>query len=151
MKTILEVTTLSRKTLTQILEKHSLSELNKIPDGFSNNIIWNVGHILVSQQLLVYKLSGLPTLTSDVLIEKYRNGSKPESDVSQEEVDLIKGLLSESIEKTIEDYNNNVFVNYQEFTTKLGFCMKNVEDALSFNNYHEGIHLGIIMSIRKHL
>jgi hypothetical protein len=33
-------------------------------------IIWNIGHIIVSQQLLVYKLSGLLMMVSDELVEK---------------------------------------------------------------------------------
>jgi hypothetical protein len=29
-------------------------------EGYSNNLIWNIAHIIVVQQMLVYKLSGLP-------------------------------------------------------------------------------------------
>ena len=72
------------------LEKYTLEQLNTIPEGFSNTIFWNIAHIVVTQQLLVYKLSGLPMQVSDDLVEKYRKGTKPEQDATQEEVDLIK-------------------------------------------------------------
>ena len=31
----------------------------------------------------------------------------------------------------------------------LGNTLTNVTDALQFNNYHEGLHLGVIMSLKK--
>jgi hypothetical protein len=41
-----------------------------IPEGYSNNLIWNIAHIIVVQQMLVYKLSGLPMMISDEMVEK---------------------------------------------------------------------------------
>lgn len=40
----------NRKLLESILENYSLKQLNMIPKGFSNNLIWNIGHIIVTQQ-----------------------------------------------------------------------------------------------------
>jgi hypothetical protein len=30
-------------------------QLNTIPEGYNNNLIWNIAHIIVVQQMLVYK------------------------------------------------------------------------------------------------
>jgi len=48
-----------------MIEDFSLEELNKIPEGFNNNIIWNIAHVIATQQALVYGLSGLPTQRSN--------------------------------------------------------------------------------------
>lgn len=149
MTPVLDVHNTIRNILIKILDNHSLEQLNKIPEGFNNNLIWNIGHCISSQQVLVYKLSGLPTLASDEFIAKYKKGTKPEGDVSQEEVLEIKELLSKTAKQTEKDLKDQLFVNYNEYTTSMGFTLKNVQDALNFNNYHEGIHTGIIMSIRK--
>ena len=149
MSSVFKVQKTIREILLKILDNHSLEQLNKIPAGYSNNLIWNVAHCISSQQVLVYKLSGLPTLVSDEFIDKYKKGTKPEGDVSQEEVDEIRMLLSSTILQTEKDYTNNVFNNYTTYMTSMGFELTNVDDTLSFVNYHEGIHTGIIMSIRK--
>ena len=88
-------------------------------------------------------------LVSDQMVEQYKRGTKPEADVTQEEVDLIRSLLFETINKTETDFNNGIFKHYQEFTAISGFTMTNVQDAISFNNYHEALHTGVIMGIRK--
>ena len=124
METAFKITETSRKVLLGLLENNSLEKLNTIPEGFSNNLIWNIGHIIVVQQLLVYKLSGLPTMISDEMIEKYKKGSKPEHNITQEEVDEIKILLFETLEKTRQDFAKNLFQNYIEFTSMSGFTMK---------------------------
>ncbi|TDW46029.1 DinB family protein [Flavobacterium sp. 270] len=149
MNPVFEVHKTIRTILLKVLDNHSLEQLNKIPDGFSNNLIWNIGHCISSQQVLVYKLSELPIMVSEEFIAKYKKGTKPEGDVSQAEVDEIRTLLLKTLDQTELDYNNGVFKEYNVYTTSMGFTLHNADDALSFNNYHEGIHTGIVMSIRK--
>jgi hypothetical protein len=143
------ITKNSRKSLSHFLDTTSLEKLNKIPEGFNNNIIWNIAHIIVVQQMLSYKLSGFPMLVSDEMVAKYTRGTKPLNDFIQSEIDEIQTLLFETINKTEVDFNDGIFKNYQEFSSLSGFRMRNIEDALAFNYYHEAIHTGMIMSIMK--
>lgn len=151
MEQTFEITRISRKIVLQFLQNHTLDQLNKIPEGFKNNLIWNIAHVLVTQQLLVYKFSGLPMMVSDELVQNYMKGSKPEHIVAQAEVDEIKSLLSKSIDQTKEDFDNKIFKSYQEYPTSSGFVIKNAKDAMVFNNFHEGLHIGIMMGLRKFL
>jgi hypothetical protein len=151
MQQIFEITRTGRKIISQILQNHSLEQLNKIPEGYSNNLIWNIGHIVVVHQMLVYKLSGLPMMVSDDLVEKYMKGTKPEQNATQEEVDEIKELLFETLDQTENDLKNMVFERYQEYPTSTGFVIKNAVDAMGFNYFHEGIHIGIMMGLKRFL
>lgn len=144
-----DVTRTSRKVLSQFIENFSLEQLNAIPEGFNNNLIWNIAHIVVTQQRLVYKFSGLPLTISDEIFEKYKGGTKPNGAVSQAEVEEIRSLLFETIDQTEADFNNAIFNNYQEYTTSIGLTIASIEEAISFNNYHEALHTGVMMSIRK--
>ncbi|MFY0481615.1 DinB family protein [Flavobacterium sp. PLA-1-15] len=149
MQYAFEVTQTSRKQLAYFLENYTLEQLNKVPEGFSNNLIWNIGHIIVVQQLLVYKLSGLSTMLSEEMIFKYQKGSRPEGFVDQKEVDELHHLLTATIDKTIADFESDSFKSYHFFKNNLGFTIGTAEEAVKFNNYHEAIHLGMMMSIRK--
>ena len=64
MQTTFKIWETNRKLHLEFLEKYTLEQLNKIPDGFKNNLIWNVGHIITTQQGLIYRLSGLPVMIS---------------------------------------------------------------------------------------
>ena len=149
MHQVFDITRTSRKVLSQFLENHTFEQLNKIPHGFNNNLIWNIAHIIVVQQMLVYNLSGLPMMVSDEIVAKYKRGTKPEANATQEEVDVIQLLLFETINRTKADFNEKTFKTYQEFTSMSGFTMRNAEDAMAFNYYHEAMHIGMMMSIRK--
>jgi len=149
MQRTFEITRTSRKIVSQFLDNYTVEQLNKIPEGFNNNLIWNIAHIVVTQQLLVYKFSGLPMLVSDELVQKYMKGTKPEIDANQADVEEIKALLSKTIDQTEEDYNDGIFKNFDEYPTSTGFILNTVEDAMVFNNFHEGLHIGIMMSLRK--
>ena len=144
-----DITLTSRKVLSHFLKKNTLAQLNTIPEGFNNNIIWNIAHIIVVQQMLVYKLSGLTMVIYDEMVEKYKRGTKPTQDVTQSERDEIQALLLETINQTMVDFDSKIFQNYQEFRSLSGYTMKNIEDALSFNYYHEALHTGVIMSLMK--
>jgi hypothetical protein len=139
----------NRKHYLTLIENYSLAQLNKIPEGFSNNLAWNLGHIIVSQQGLIYRLSGLPMYISDEMRNTYMNGTKPTGTTTQAEIDELKALLFSLIQKTKEDYANGKFVSYNEYTTGTGYHLANLQDAFEFNNYHEGLHFGFMMNIRK--
>ncbi|MCL9805956.1 DinB family protein [Flavobacterium amniphilum] len=149
MEYTFKINLLSRNVLLKFLENHTLEQLNKVPDGFSNNLIWNIGHIVVVQQMLVYRLSGLPMMVSDAMVAKYMKGTKPEADVTLEEVEEIKSLLFATLEQSKKDFADDIFKTYNEFTTSAGYTVTSVKDAMEFNNYHEGMHTGIMMQIKK--
>jgi hypothetical protein len=138
-----------RQLIAPIFEAYSVEQLNKIPKGFSNNLIWNIAHIIVTEQILVYKLSGLQPMVSVELIEKYKKGTCPQGEVSVEEIQQIKELLNSTLIQTQKDYQAGVFKDFQEYPTSSGYILRNVEDALAYNLFHEGIHLGVIMSLKK--
>lgn len=146
-----KVTRSSREIYSRFFDNYTAEQLNKIPQGFNNNLIWNIGHIVVSQQMLVYTGSGQEPMVSKDFIARYMCGSKPERDATPEEIAEIRALLFSAIEKTEEDYRNGLFTTYMERKTELGFLLTSPEDAIVFNNYHEGIHLGIMMQLRKFL
>lgn len=139
----------SRKIYSSFFDRYTLDQLNHIPTGFSNNLIWNIGHVIVAQQSLIYRLSGLPMYISAEMVDRYKPGSKPTAAVSQNEADELKELLSSLIEKTEADYANGKFVRFTERMTGTGFYLATLQDAFQFNNYHEGLHLGYMNSISK--
>lgn len=143
------ITRTSRKILGQFLEDYTLEQLNKVPVGFNNNLIWNIAHIVVVQQMLVYNLSGLPMMVSKSMVDAYKRGTRPDRDLTQAEVDEIKQLLTTTIDETEKDFAAGIFKNYNEFTTMTGFNLKTAEEAMAFNYYHEAVHTGVMMSIRK--
>jgi hypothetical protein len=149
MQQTLDITRTSRTIVSQMLAGYTLDQLNTIPEGYSNNLIWNIAHIIVVQQMLVYKLSGLPMMISDEMVEKYKKGTKPGHITTQVEVDEIQLLLVQTINQTEIDLENKIFTNYQEYPTSAGIVLKSASDAIAFNDFHEGMHIGVIMSIRK--
>ena len=141
----------NRSIFLKYLSEYSLDQLNKVPAGFNNNLIWNIGHVIVVQQRLVYGLSGLPMNVSDELFQKYKPGTKPEMDEPQETVALFKELLMSSIDQTISDFESGKFITYSELTTSKGFHLANTSEAINYNNYHEGMHLGTMLGMVKFL
>ena len=146
-----DITVKNREIMASFLDSFSLEELNKVPKEFNNNLFWNIAHLVVTQQLLTYNLSGLPMLISDEMVKKYRKGSMVEKEVTQEEIHEIKELLFSTLKKTKEDYQNNIFKEYKEYTVSTKSTLTNIEQAIHFNNFHEGIHLGYILAMKKSL
>ena len=151
MKTQFDILRKSRELVVKELEGLSMDKIHKIPEGFKNNIAWNVSHLVVTQQLLHYKLSGLNCLCTDELIEAHRKGTAPTKTFTEEEFEEVLELLLGLPDTLQEDYEAGIFENYTEYPTSTGFTLTSIENAIPFNNFHEGIHYGIIRSIKKFL
>ena len=149
MEAVLKAWKTSRKIYLDFFDKYSLEQMNVVPDKFSNNIIWNIGHIIAAQQSLVYKISSLPMYISEEFFDRYKPGTKPMGAVSQNEAGEIKSLLISMIDQTETDLANGKFVSFTERNTITGFHLGNLQDSFVFNNYHEGLHMGCIKSIGR--
>ena len=139
----------SRELVLRIIKDLTMNQLNTIPEGFKNNIAWNVGHLVVTQQLLGYRLSGVNCLVSNEMIDTFRKGTAPEKPVSEEEFEKIKELFSRLPIQFEKDYNAEVFKSYNEYTTSVNVTLSTIDDAVIFNTFHEGVHLGIILQLKK--
>ncbi len=144
-----DITLKNRAILHRFLVDFSLSQLNTVPDGYRNSIYWNIIHVVVTQQLLVYKLSDVPMLIGSDLVDAFRKGTKTERDATRHEVEHLKKLLFSTIEQTQKDYDAGRFTSYNSYKVSTKSTLTNVEDAIEFNNFHEGIHLGYILAMKN--
>jgi hypothetical protein len=149
MKIQFDVLRKSRELILKELEGLTLDQLHKIPEGFKNNVAWNVAHVVATQQVLHYKMSGLDCLCPDDLIDDYKKGTSPTKIFTEEEFEEVKELLMGLPDTLQEDFEAGIFENYDEYPTSTGFVLASIETAIAFNNFHEGIHYGIIRAIKK--
>jgi len=112
MKAQIETIRKTRSFLLGQIKDLGTELLNQVPEGFNNNIIWNLGHMIAAQQGMCYKRAGLPTMVGEDFWEKFRTGSKPQGALNDEEITAIKALLLTTLDKLDADYNNNIFGNY---------------------------------------
>ncbi len=149
MKKHFEYLRVTRNNVLKLIENLDLAQLNKIPEGFNNNLAWNLGHIVTTQQLLCYGLSNLPMALENDFISNYRKGSKPEGDINQADLDFMRNKMILLADKLEDDYANGIFKEYKEYSTSFNATLSSVDDAILFNNMHETMHLGFMIALKK--
>lgn len=144
-----EILRKTRAFLLNLINELSLEEVNKIPQGFNNNIAWNFGHIIAAQQGVCYKRSGLPMVISEELFNQYKPESRPEKEINESELEGLKSLLFSTIEKLEDDYQSGNLSAYVAWKTRYGVEINSIEDAISFLSYHDGVHTGYCMALKR--
>jgi uncharacterized damage-inducible protein DinB len=145
-----EILKKTRKNLLEFTSDLNIDQLNEIPPGFNNNIAWNLGHVVSSQQGLCYVRAGLPIFIDEKYFETYKPGTKPGAKTDINELDITKQLLLSAIDQFESDYQNSIFTNYTPWTNRYGIEISTIDDAIAYVIFHEGLHLGYIMAL-KHL
>ena len=149
MKEHLSIFAHNRTIYSRFLNNFSLEQLNTVPEGFNNNIIWNVAHALATQQSIMYTLSGLKPVVPQSWVDGYRKGTKPEGDVTQEFVDAIDDALMSTMEQLKKDIEAGVFENYQPYTTSTKMELNSFATAFPFVLFHDGLHIGSVLALAK--
>jgi DinB superfamily len=139
----------TRKLFIKSMDGLSIDELNKIPDGFNNNIIWNFAHVVVTQQIICYKLSGLSLKIDAAYVSKYSKGTKPETFVDEASFEYFKTVSLQLIDEFVTDRANGKMNNFSAYTTSFGVELSSVDDAVKFLTMHEGLHLGYAMALKR--
>jgi hypothetical protein len=145
----LEILKITRNNIQNTFDGLSIEELNRIPEGFNNNLIWNFGHVVATQQLLCYGLSGNKTFVSAEIIDAYRKGTKPTGFVSEETYKELIELSEAALNQMEKDYASSLFKEYKSYATSYGTTLSDIEEAIMFNNVHEGLHFGYCIALKK--
>jgi len=149
MKRAIEIIKQPRQKVLDIISNLSVEQLNKVPEGFNNNIIWNLGHIIAAQQGICYKRAGLDVRVEETFFDTYKSGTKPEGFVSEAGVKEIKQLLFSTLDQLEADYDSGIITDYSTVTTPYNITLSNIDEAIAFLPFHEGLHIGYIMGLRK--
>jgi uncharacterized damage-inducible protein DinB len=129
-----------RKSILRAVHSFSDEQLNIIPAGFNNNIIWNLAHMIAAQQELFYIHSGLAVRVDPKYYQDYRIGTKPEEFVGHDEIIKIEELFRTTLDWQREDFRAGMF----DHSADMGKLIRHFV-------FHEGIHFGYIMSLRRML
>jgi hypothetical protein len=150
MTQAIQFITAPRTKVIEILQELSIEQLNTLPVGFNNNIIWNAGHMIAAQQGICYKRAGIPAIIDEVFFETFKPGTKPERLFDAAEVENIITLLSSTLTQLDADLQQpDKFTNYPTWTTRYGAELTSINDAVAFLPFHEGLHIGTILAMKK--
>ena len=151
MKEVFKFIIDARKAFIKDIESLSLEQVNEIPAGFNNNIIWNFGHIVVTTPVLCYIRTGILADASSVkYVSAYAKGTKPTYFVTQEEVDELKELAISTIETLEKDYNEGKLNNIVPFeTSTYGALLESIEDVIITTAGHDNTHLGYVTAQKR--
>ena len=139
----------TRRSLVAVTDALGDDARLAVPDGFSNHVLWNLAHVVVTQQLLVHGLSGLPLRVPDAWVQAYRKGTSAATGESVASYDDVRRAALELPSRTASDLEAGRPAEFKTYTTTPGVVLESVEDADRFNLYHEGLHLGSILALRK--
>ncbi|QBA65209.1 DinB family protein [Muriicola soli] len=149
MENLFNITSKLHDIYHRVLTETPEEQLFVIPNSHKNNLFWNIAHALVTEQLLIYKLSKLPMRLEDSLIDRYSKGTFPEEEVSAETVKKIADALLLAPDWIKGDYEKGIFKEFNSYTTSAKVTLNCVEDAIAFNHFHLGLHYGTILGIKK--
>jgi hypothetical protein len=117
-----------------------------MPTNFINNIHWHVGHILLVQDRVTLRLMGRTIGFPEEYTAWFGPGTKPAD--WQTQPPAVELLLQELREQTARLQS----IISGKLADKLAiqlFHFETLEESLSYSLYHEGIHLGYMMGLRR--
>lgn len=133
------------------LEGLSHEELLTIPDGRDDNILWNVGHLLCSLSRLTYVFSGYPLPIPEHYLKLFGKGTDAVSWIETPDPDEVLALFLGMPDRIEADYRAGKFTEYKPLALGGGHTVESVEEAVAFHCFHEGLHIGMVISLKRML
>ena len=148
----LELFRATRINTIALIKNLTLDQINKIPEGFTGNIAWHLGHMVSTHKGLVYQLNSAPGGLEKEFVLKYKKGSVPESDITQEEFEFITTELLNQVDELEEDLaKGDFFGDNIPYNTSYNFPLESFDSCLRFSNLHQGLHFGYMMAMKRSL
>lgn len=141
----------SRTSTLILLPKLEESLWDIQPENWPNTIRWNAGHVYAETERFLHDADNDYEITHPEWMDLFLDGSRPSEWTEEDNVpsknEIIEALAEQ--EKRIETYFKDKLNNKADDVRDLnGTLLDTVDSALQFVTWHEGIHLGILKSLR---
>ncbi|MBB6674706.1 DinB family protein [Cohnella nanjingensis] len=137
----------------KFMEGISEDEADRIPEGFRNSLRWQFGHIYVVLERFAFQSLGLPLHRPNGFKELFEYGTSPLDAPSSARVPTLpelETLLRGQIERIRETLGHRLEETIDPpYRTSAGMRLASPEQFLSFNLYHEGMHISMIKVYRR--
>ena len=60
--------------------------------GFNNNLAWNFGHVIATQQILCYRNAGVKPVIEEEFIDKYKTGTRPKDLLKKRNLKFLSNI-----------------------------------------------------------
>jgi hypothetical protein len=124
-------------------------QLLEVRAPFHNNILWNLGHVLLVQYHLSYGPSGLALPLPEDYAATFGRGTSPSTWTATPNIEEIKKQLDAACETVRTACGSGAFAGFKPYPLPMGVTLSTPPEAMQFHCIHEGIHLGAISAMRK--
>jgi hypothetical protein len=142
-----------RGSIVKDISEIPREKLWTIPSGFKTNLLWQIGHLMVTQQVLCYLFTDTPLKIQEDYFLFFRKGTDPANWNTitgfKPDIDIILNSLIDLPGQMEVDYKAGLLKNYKPTITSSGLEIKSIEQAIAYNNHHEGLHYGQIGAMKK--
>lgn len=135
--------------LMRSIDGLSDAQLTTVPAKMKNNILWNAGHVAQVMTSLVHRPAGRDMIVPKEWAPMFKNGSSPADWAAVPNCAEVVETLKGAVPKALEDLKSGALDAYNAFDLFPGFRIASAENALIFHAFHSGIHLGMILNLKK--
>ncbi|SET78597.1 DinB superfamily protein [Oceanobacillus limi] len=137
-----------REETLSLVKDITTSQADYTPDGFNNNIRWNLGHIYLDQYLWIQTVTKERDLIDDSFTNWFGFGTNPDN-FSDETPSLNQLIILLNEQPKVIETNYITRMDEEFEPTEMG--IHTVEQALIRTIYHEGLHAATIQIMKRFL
>ncbi|WP_410512277.1 DinB family protein [Paenibacillus sp. BR2-3] len=141
-----------RAQISKVMKGVTEELADQIPQGYRNSIRWQLGHIYVVCERFAFQYIGMPLHLPEGYKELFENGTSPltaPTSIPLPSLQELAFLLQEQQERIRNGLGHQMQVKVPPYTTSGGMTMETPEQFLSFDLFHEGMHLSVIKMYKK--
>lgn len=145
MNQYLEKLQQNRKAILALTSNLTVEQFNFIPEGYHNNIIWNLGHMITVSENTLSKNSDfvLPVHKFDITL--FGKNKKPETPLSSQEISFIREALFE----TVRLFQQSAHIDDSR-TMEIGTGSQKITvGVLHFLLFHDSMHINTIEKLLR--
>jgi uncharacterized damage-inducible protein DinB len=123
-----------------------------IPNGFPNSLRWQLGHIYVAVEGIVFHFSNETPNLPDGYLDLFKTGTKTSGwNITPPSIEELIPLLSEQVNRVKETFTGRLDEKIANPFPMGSVKLETIGELLSYASFHESEHIGIIKSLKNAL